>query len=427
MQKSIIGMVLAGGRVEELSVLTATRPKSALSMWGMYRIIDFVLSNMMHSGIQVVGVLAQYRPYPLSAHIGGGEPWDYIGRHRKLRLLSPFLGADDSDWYKGTADSLYQNINFLTRFRPELVLVASGDHIYSMDYRPLIKQHLATGADLTMALKKVPLDQAQKYGTAKLDKDGRVVDYREKSSTPAGDLASLTIYLFNFETLVKRLRQNAAEGTHHQVYSEIIPRMVRENAKVFGYVFDGYWQYARTIDSYYLANMDILGPQAPDLESWQVRTNLEFDEPGDPPPALFRESARVDRSFICSNVEVAGTVEDSILSPGTRVEKGAAVKNSIIMYGGVIKSGARVENSILDKGVIVGERANLGVQVGPDIPNASKPETLSMGVTVVGKNTAIPAGISIGKNCIICNGVKAADFNSSTIPSGSTIVPAVNR
>ncbi len=421
MAPKIVGMVLAGGRVDELLVLTAKRPKSALPMWGSYRIIDFALSNLMHAGIQVVGVLSQYRPYSLATHLANGEHWDYLGRSRALRILTPFQGATDSDWYKGTADAVYQNLDFVQRYAPDLVLVVSGDHIYSMDYAPIIKQHLATGAELTIALKPMPRDQAHLYGTAVLNETGRVVTYQEKAPKPRGNLASLTVYVFTTAVLIERLKQNAREGKTFQIYSEVIPRMVEEGAPVFGWAFDGYWRYARTLDAYYAANMDIIGPMPPDLAEWQVATNRIPATMGDPAPAHFRPAAQVQASLVCSNATIEGTVERSILSPGVVVAREAVVRDSILMHGCRIGPGARIDRAILDKGVHIGERAHIGT--GEDVPNALHPYTLSGGITVVGKASRIPPGLQIGRGCVIAPDLQEADFSPAAIPSGSTVEP----
>lgn len=417
--KKIIGMVLAGGRVDELLVLTAKRPKSALPMWGMYRIIDFVLSNMMHAGIEVVGVLSQYRPHSLNAHLLNGEPWDYVGRSRALRVLSPFKGAEDSDWYKGTADALYQNLTFIERYAPEMVVIASADHVYAMDYRPILKQHLATGADLTIAFKRVPCEEAHLYGAAVLDGSGRVVVYEEKAPHPQGDLASLTVYVFNTGCLVERLRQNAREGKTYQIYSEIIPHMIAEGSRVFGWVFDGYWQYARTLDTYYATNMDILSETAPNLPAWSVRTNLAPPTLGDPIPALFRPTAKVSSSLVCCDTVVEGTVAHSIVSPGVVIERGAVVRDSVIMHRCSIAEGAVVDRAILDKDIRVGRGARVGC--GDAVPNCVHPQTLSSGVTVVGKGTQIPAELRIGRGCIVHPDMRESDFAGAEIPSGAVV------
>ena len=417
--KKIVSMVLAGGRVDELSVLTAKRPKSALPMWGMYRIIDFVLSNMMHAGIEVIGVLSQYRPHSLMTHLANGEPWDYVGRSRVLRILSPFKGAVDSDWYKGTADAIYQNLNFVERYSPEVVMVASGDHVYAMDYRPMLKQHAETGADLTMAFKQVPREEAHLYGTAVLDGSGRVTTYQEKVQNPEGDLASLTVYLFKTECLLDWVRQNARKGKTFQIYSEIIPRAVEQKARVFGYVFDGYWQYARTLDTYYATNMDILRTDGPDLPAWQVRTNLKPETLGDPTPAVFRPTAKATSSLVCGDVILEGTVEHSILSPGVVVERGAVVRDSVIMHRCRIEEGATVDRVILDKDVRVGKGAQMGC--GDAVPNRLYPQSLSGGVTVVGKGSSIPAGLRIGRSCIVPPDLRESDLPYAEVPSGSVV------
>ena len=420
MKKQVVGMVLAGGRVDELSVLTAKRPKSALPVWGMYRIIDFVLSNMMHAGIEAVGVMSQYRPYSLMTHLKGGEAWDFIGRGRELRILSPYKGASDSDWYRGTADAVNQNLTFAWRHSPEVVLIASGDHVYSMDYRPMIRQHLQTGADLTMALKKVPREEAHLYGTAVVE-DGRVVKYQEKARNAEGDLASLTVWAFNPGVLADRLRENAAEGKHFQIYSEVIPRMGKEGAKVHGYIFDGYWQYARTLDAYYAANMDILSDDPPDLDAWRVRTNLDIGTMGDPPPAIFRGTSQVSSSVVCAGTLLEGTVERSVISPGVVVERGAVVRDSVIMNHCRIGEGAVVDRAILDKNVWVGAGAQVGT--GEAAPNRVCMRTLTCGVTVVGRDTTLPPGIVIGRNCIIHPDLVETDFVDAEIPSGATVIP----
>ncbi len=420
MGKPIVAMVLAGGRVDELSVLTAKRPKSAVPVWGMYRFIDFVLSNLVRSGIDTVGVLSQYRPYSLNAHLAGGAPWDLTGRTRALKVLSPFKGEEDTDWYRGTADAVYQNLNFLDQYAPELTLIASGDHLYSMDYREMIRRHRSTGAELTIALTRVPPETATHFGTATLDASGRVTRYEEKAARPRSDLASLTVYVFSTRTLIERLRQNAAEGRSFQIYSEIIPRMVEEGAGVFGYVFEGYWRYARTLDGYYEANMDIVGPRAPDLASWAVRTNLTAGATGDPAPALFAPTASALSSLVGPAATVAGTVERSVISAGVVIEAGAEVRDSVVMAGCTIGAGAVVDRAILDKNVRVGEGARVGT--GRARPSRSHAGTLSCGVTVVGKATAVPAGARIGRNCIVAPDLPATALPSS-LPSGSSVLP----
>jgi glucose-1-phosphate adenylyltransferase len=417
MNKPIIGMVLAGGRVDELSVLTAKRPKAALPIWGQYRIIDFALSNMMHAGIEVVGVLAQYRPYSLQGHLGYGEPWDFVGRSRLLRVLSPYKGSVDSDWYKGTADALYQNLDFMARWSPRLVIIVSGDHVCSMDYRPVIREHISSAADLTMAFIRVPPEEAGRYGTAVLGHDGRVLKYREKGE-PLSDLASMTVYVFNFEVLVDRLRENAAKGVSRHIYSEIIPQMVDEGSRVFGHVFEGYWRYARSIESYYSVNMEILALSAPGVGRWRLRTRLDSGSIGDPVPALFKEGSSVVNSLVSSDAIIEGTVINSVVSPGVTVGKGALVKNSVLFHRCGIGAGASVDTAVLDKGVRVGGGARVG-----DADGAGSGAAGGRGVTVIGKNTAVPDGIVIGRNCIIHPDAGQGCFEGGLVPPGTTVKP----
>lgn len=421
MANSVVGLVLAGGRVDELSVLTANRPKSAVPIWGMYRFIDFALSNMMHSGVGAVGVLSQYRPHSLNAHLAGGAPWDYVGHTRELRILSPYRGAKDSDWYRGTADAVWQNLAFVRQHGAELVLIASGDHIYSMDYRPMIRRHLENRADLTIAFTRVPQEQASRFGTATLDDTGRVTSYREKAATFESDLASMTVYVFDVEVLARRLAENMKTGRTFQIYSEVIPRMVADGDRVFGHVFEGVWRYARTIDAYYEANLSILGPEAPDLEAWEVRTNLATTRASDRPPAAFQPGARVTGSLVAPGTRIAGTVERSIISPGVVVERGAVVRDSVVMHDCRIAAGAVLDRVILDKDVSVGADAHLGL--GEARPNRKAANTLTCGVVVVGKGAGVPAGARVGRNCIVPPDLAEADWPRRPIRSGTTVTP----
>lgn len=400
-----LSIVLAGGRVEELGVLTLTRPKAAVPFAGMYRIIDFAMSNLMHAGIDHVGILAQYRPYSLIDHVGVGAPWDFLGRMRSVRILSPYTGKEDSDWYKGTADAIYQNLDYIQRHDPAIVLIVSGDHIYRMNYRPLIDYHVRKKADLTIAFKPVSPLEAGQYGVANLDEEGRVVLYEEKPESPRSRLASMTVYVFNVDVLIERLQENARYGKEYQIYSETIPLMVQEN-RVFGYVFEGYWAYARKIEAYYWANMDLIeNPHQINLLDWQVRTNLDLYNVRSAPPAFFGPSSSVSRSIISGGCIIEGEVENSILSPYVRVARGARVRNSILMHHDVIGEGTEMNEAILDKRVTIGAGVKIGL--GRDkSPNLQFPDLLSCGITVIGKNTAIPPKAVIGKNCIIYPGME---------------------
>ncbi len=324
---NVLAMVLAGGRVDELLCLTEMRPKSALPVFATYRIIDFVLSNLMHAGITNAGVLSQYRPYALVRHIGTGEHWDFVGRSRDIRMLPPYRGSRASDWYKGTADAVYQNISFIENFRPEHLLVLSADHVYRMDYRPLIEFHIDNKADVTVCFTRRK-KKSSRFGYGVIERDGRIADYQERPKTPPSDWVSMTIYLFRTGFIIDALRANAREESH-EFGLDIITKLVSE-CRLYGYKFPGYWAYARTIDSYYNTNMDMIKGNVA-LQEWQIRTNLlERSVRADRTPGYV--DGKVANSVISEGCVIKGRVRNSILSPGVIVSEGADIKDSIIFH-----------------------------------------------------------------------------------------------
>ena len=414
----IVGMVLAGGRVGELLVLTIKRPKSALPFGGIYRIIDFALSNMMHSGIERVGVLSQYRPYSLMNHIGLGDHWDFAGRKRGIRILPPYRGEKESDWYKGTADAVYQNTNYINELKPDLVLVVSGDHICRMDYSELVDFHRSNNADLTVAFTKVSLPTSSQFGLGTIDRRGRLVEYQEKPSRQASPWASMTVYLFKKEVLFELLQANVRE-TSHEFGRDIIPKAMARH-RVYGFRFRGFWAYARTLDSYYETNMLLLKKGRLDLDRWQVRTNLyERNLLADRPPGVITDGGRVKNSIISEGCVIKGTVINSVLSPGVVVGAGSTVTDSIVMHDSQIGPGALIEHTICDKDVKFGRAARCGTG-GPD-PNQDFPLLLASGLTVIGKAAAIPEGTTIGKNCLVYPDVSEGCFARSVINSGESV------
>lgn len=381
-------MILAGGRVGELSVLTLARPKSAMPFAGHYRIIDFPLSNLMHAGIAHVGILSQYRPSSLIDHVGVGESWDFVGLERGAKILPPFRGAEASDWYRGNADAIYRNLNYIRDHDGEQAVILSGDHIYRMDLRAMIEYHNERDADLTVAFKRMGTRVSQRFGYGRLAPDGRLLSYEEKPLTPTTDLASLTIYVAEVEPLCRALE--ACVGLESYEFGrDVIPRMLARD-RVFGYEFDGYWAYARTIDSYYEAMQDLLLGRI-DIDGWGIRTNLADSGAADVPPTRIDAGAEVRNSLISPGCEIQGTVRGSILSPGVRVGRGAIVEGSAVFHRSVIEPGGTVERAILDKDVLVGEGARVG---GPPLvgaePVAGSPTCL--GITVLGKGARVIAG-----------------------------------
>ncbi|KPJ71180.1 hypothetical protein AMJ52_08900 [candidate division TA06 bacterium DG_78] len=372
---NVVAMVLAGGRVDELLSLTEKRPKSALPIFGIYRIIDFALSNLMHSGIPNAGVLSQYRPYALVRHIGTGEHWDFIGRKRGIRILSPYRGAKASDWYKGTADAVYQNISYIEEFNPEYVLVISADHIYHMNYRQVFQFHVEKKADVTICFTQAK-KKTSRFGYGVIDKNDRLVAYQEKPEVPQSNWISMTVYLFKTALLIDCLNTNAREKSH-EFGRDIIPRLIQDK-RIFGYRFNDYWAYARTIASYYETNMDLLKRKI-NLDMWQVRTNLS-ERCGDRDRLPAYIGGHVSNAIISEGCSIRGSVQNSILSPGVFVAPGAEVIGSIIFHDTKIEPRAIVTKVICDKDCHIGEGSVIG----------GYGDSENSGITLLGKNTIIP-------------------------------------
>jgi glucose-1-phosphate adenylyltransferase len=382
-----VAMVLAGGRVGELSVLTLVRPKSAMPFAGHFRIIDFALSNLMHAGIYHVGILSQYRPQSLIDHVRVGESWDFIGLERGAKILPPFRGAEASDWYRGNADAVYRNLNYITDHGAEIVVILSGDHVYRMDLRDMIRSHLDSQADLTIAFKRMGTHTSLRFGYGTVDGEGRVTSYQEKPAVPQSDLASLTIYVAKVEPLIKVLEQCIGLDSY-EFGRDVVPRMIAGN-NVRGYIFDGYWAYARTIDAYYQATQDLILGRI-DMDAWQIRTNLMDSGVATSPPAHIAAGAEVRNSLISPGCLVEGTVRGSVLSPGVHVARGAIVEGSVVFQRTRIEAGAHVERAIMDKDVRIGSQARVG---GPPLVGSEmtyeRPSAL--GISVIGKGASVAA------------------------------------
>ncbi len=390
----ILAMLLAGGRVDDLDVLTLYRPKSALPFGGMFRIIDFPLSNLLHSKIERVGILAQYRSYSLIQHIGSGSAWDMVGRNRGAIVLPPYKAASSSTWYKGTADAIYQNFDFIDEFNPEHVLILAGDHIYKMDYAPLIDFHQSRNADMTAVFTKVNIISAHRFGLAEIDNEagklgGRLLNYWEKPKKPTADWASLTIYLFKTSILKEMLYELERENISFEFGRDIIPRMINR-FRVYGYKFNDYWGYTRTFEEYWQSSMDMLGNNPKiDIQNWGIRTNLDHRKIRDRVPSKISSNAFVKNSLISHGCDVEGTVINSILFPGVIIEKGATVKDSIVMFDSHIQSHAFLDHAILDTDIIIGKYAHIGY---------NKDNQHENDLTVIGQDTFIPDHIKIEKN-----------------------------
>jgi len=396
-----LSMILAGGRVDELNVLTYYRPKSAVPIGGFARVIDFVLSNLMHSGLERVAILSQYRSFSLINHIGIGASWDMLGRYRGISILPPYIGYGQSHWYRGSADAVYQNLDFIQYHAPENVLILSGDHIYHMDYQEILHYHHEKDADLTVACLQVPLTEAHRFGVAAIDDEdgdrgGRIINYAEKPENPEFNWASLTVYCFKTKVLYEVLAANQREGKSFEFGRDIIPLMMRENRRVYGFKFSGYWGYTRTIAEYWQTSMDFLGPDPKvKCEDWGIRTNLEHRGIRDRQPLKVGSKAVIQDSIIYNGCVVDGRVEHSILFPGVHVQKGATVRDSVIFFNNTVKENVQLykvvsdENNTFDNGVIAGEAA------------PATPTDADKGITVIGWSNHIPAGTIIGAGCTL--------------------------
>ena len=414
--KRVTAVVLAGGEGERLSILSAVRAKPAVPFAGKYRIIDFTLSNCVNSEIDNVVVLTQYNPRSLNDHIGAGRPWDLDRNERGIRLLQPFIARGrPSEWYRGTADAVLANLETIRQQPGDIVLVLAGDHIYKMDYQPFVQFHRRNRADVTVAVQRVPLGEASRFGILALDEDGKVTEWQEKPKQPKSDLASLGIYVFSKKALLAWLDESRTDFGR-----DVIPAMLKSGARVFGYEFDGYWQDVGTVESYWQAHMDLL-EEHPGLDlydkDWLIHTHSE-----ERAPARIGPTANVHRSLISHGCQVWGTVERSVLSPGVRVDPGAVVRDSIVMFDTVIRAGAVLDRAIVDKEVSIGPNAVVGMGSDYDTPNRQEPGRLNTGITVIGKRAVIPAGVRLGRNVKINENVRPADFGGKrVIPSGGTV------
>jgi glucose-1-phosphate adenylyltransferase len=413
--KRTLAVILAGGEGERLSILSSMRAKPAVPFGGKYRIIDFTLSNCVNSDVDDVVVLTQYNPRSLNDHIGVGRPWDLDRNTGGVRMLQPYIARGRiAEWYRGTADAVLQNLNVINQAPGDAVLVLAGDHIYKMDYQPFVAAHRRHRADVTIAVRRVPLADASRMGILAMDESGRIVEWFEKPRQPKSDLASMGVYVFSKRALHQWLSDTRTDFGHN-----VIPAMIEGGARVFGYRFDGYWQDVGTIQSYWEANLALLA-DAPELDlydrEWVIHTKSE-----ERAPAKVGATAQVHRSLISHGCVVNGSVVNSVLSPGVVVDIGAVVRDSIILFDSIIRPGAVVDRSILDKEVTVGPGAIVGEGTDYDEANRREPGRLNTGISVVGKRASVPRGVRIGRNVLIGEGVRATDFQSRVVRSGSTV------
>lgn len=401
-KQEVVAMLLAGGQGSRLGVLTQKLAKPAVPFGGKYRIIDFPLSNCINSGIDAVGVLTQYQPLVLNEYIGNGQPWDLDSNNSGVSVLSPYQQVKGADWYSGTANAIYQNINYIDRYNPDYVVILSGDHIYKMDYSKMIAAHKQNNADCTIAVIDVPLAEASRFGIMNTNPDGSIYEFEEKPAHPKSTNASMGIYVFSYDKLRQYLIDDEAdESSEHDFGKNILPKMLEDGLRMFAYQFEGYWKDVGTIDSLWESNMDLLDPNVPlDLtdESWKIYSRNPVV-----PPQYIADGAEVQNSLIADGCSISGSVDFSVLFSNVVVKPGAVVQDSIIMPGTVIEEGAVVQYAIVSENTVIGKNAVVG----------ARPETIvdkdQWGIAVIGDNLKIGAGAKIEPKAMISKNVEGVE------------------
>ncbi len=421
-KKEMIAMLLAGGQGSRLGVLTAKVAKPAVSFGAKYRIIDFPLSNCINSGIDTVGVLTQYQPLRLNTHIGIGMPWDLDRNNGGVTVLPPYEKSSDSEWYTGTANAIYQNIDYIDTYHPDYVLILSGDHIYKMDYELMLEAHKENGADVTIAAMPVPLEEANRFGILITDENGRITEFEEKPENPRSNLASMGIYIFSWKVLRqalidKKSQPNCDFGKH------IIPYCFENGNPMYAYEFNGYWKDVGTLGSYWEANMELID-MIPEFnlyeEFWKIYTKSDAI-----PPEYISADACVSRCLISGGSTICGEVTNSIIGTGVTIGKGSVVRDSIVMKGTVIGENVVIDKAIIAEDVEISDGVQLGV--GEEVPNRLQPKIYSFGLVTVGEDSYIPPNVKVGKNTAISGNTTPEDYPEGLLASGESILKAGDR
>ena len=418
-KKEMIAMLLAGGQGSRLGVLTSKVAKPAVAFGGKYRIIDFPLSNCINSGIDTVGVLTQYQPLRLNTHIGIGIPWDLDRNVGGVTVLPPYEKSTSSEWYTGTANAIYQNLEYMDQYNPDYVLILSGDHIYKMDYKIMLDYHKANNADITIAAMPVPIEEASRFGIVITDSDNRITEFEEKPANPRSNLASMGIYIFSWkvlkEALIRLKDQNECDFGKH-----VIPYCFEQNKRLFAYEYNGYWKDVGTLSSYWEANMELI-----DIipvfnlyeEFWKIYTKTDAI-----PPQYVASDAYIEKSIIGDGTDVYGKVYNSVIGSNVVIEEGAVVRDSIIMQDSRIGKNTVVNKAIIAEEVVIGDNVELGV--GDEAPNVYKPNIYNSGLVTIGECSVIPDGVKIGKNTAISGETVMEDYQDGKLASGGVIIKA---
>ena len=418
-RKEMIAMLLAGGQGSRLGVLTSKVAKPAVAFGGKYRIIDFPLSNCINSGIDTVGVLTQYQPLRLNTHIGIGIPWDLDRNNGGVTVLPPYEKSNNSEWYSGTANAIYQNMNYMEQYNPEYVLILSGDHIYKMDYEVMLDFHKENNADVTIATMPVPLEEASRFGIVIADEDKRIQDFEEKPEHPRSNLASMGIYIFSWKVLKEALtamkdQSNCDFGKH------IIPYCHEKKQRLFAYEYNGYWKDVGTLGSYWEANMELID-LIPEFnlyeEYWKIYTKSDIIQ-----PQYLSADSIVEKSIIGEGSEIYGEVHSSVIGAGVTIGKGSVVRDSIIMKGTQIGENVVIDKAIIAENCSIGDNVTLGV--GEEKPNKFNEKIYSFGLVTIGEDSEVPSNVSVGKNTAISGKTTKEDYPEEILDSGEVIIKA---
>ncbi len=421
-RKEMIAMLLAGGQGSRLGVLTSDVAKPAVAFGGKYRIIDFPLSNCVNSGIDTVGVLTQYQPLRLNTHIGIGIPWDLDRNNGGVTVLPPYEKSDNSEWYTGTANAIYQNLNYIDSYDPEYVLILSGDHIYKMNYEVMLDFHKENNADVTIAAMPVPWEEPSRFGLVITDENKQITEFEEKPANPRSNLASMGIYIFNWSILREAL-VTMSEQSNCDFGKHIIPYCRENGRRLFAYEYNGYWKDVGTLGSYWEANMELID-LIPEFnlyeEYWKIYTKSEIIE-----PQYIAEDAVTERCIIGEGTEIYGKVYGSVIGAGVVIGKNTVVRDSIIMQNTVIGDNVNITKAIVAENVKIGDNVELGV--GEEADNKLNKSVYSFGLVTIGENSEIPSGVKIGKNTAISGKTEKEDYPDGLLAGGESIIKAGDR
>ena len=421
-KKEMIAMLLAGGQGSRLGVLTAKVAKPAVAFGGKYRIIDFPLSNCINSGVDTVGVLTQYQPLRLNTHIGIGIPWDLDRNIGGVSVLPPYEKSTDTEWYTGTANAIYQNIEYMDSYNPDYVLILSGDHIYKMDYEVMLDYHKAKGAEVTLAAMPVPLEEAKRFGILITDEDRKISEFEEKPANPRSNLASMGIYIFNWKTLKEALIANASQpaldfGKH------VIPYCHSNGAPCYAYEFNGYWKDVGTLNSYWEGNLELI-----DIvfvfylyeEYWKIYTKSDIL-----PPQYISSDSEIEKCIIGEGSQIYGKIYNSVIGCGVTIGADTVVRDSIIMNETQIGKGCELNKAIVAENVEIGDYVKLGV--GEEVDNETDPHIYNHGLVTIGEKSVIPSKVTVGKNSVVSGITTVEDYTDYYLGSGKTLIKAGDR